>query len=57
MILFGIDLAVLLLGFAAAALLFWRVPFLPREQAEQFLRLSVIIPARNEAKMLPLLTD
>lgn len=55
MILFWIDLAILLLGFAAAALLFWRVPFLPREHAEQPLRLSVIIPARNEAKTLPLL--
>lgn len=55
MILFWVDLAVLLLGYGAAALLYFRIPLLPRKEAEQAARLSVIIPARNEAQTLPLL--
>jgi 4,4'-diaponeurosporenoate glycosyltransferase len=55
MILFWFEFAVLVAGFAAALLLFWRIPLLPRNTAEQATRLSVIIPARNEAKTLPLL--
>ena len=55
MILFWFDLVVLILGFFAAVLLFWRIPRLPREKAEQGLHVSVIIPARNEEATLPLL--
>ena len=55
MIRFWVDLVVLLLGYGAAALLYFRIPLLPRKEAEQALLLSVIIPARNEAQTLPLL--
>ena len=55
MILFWFDLVVLILGFYAAGLLFWRIPRLPREKAGAALRVSVIIPARNEEATLPLL--
>ena len=52
---FWIELAILLLGFGAAALLFWRFPCLPERAHVQGARVSVVIPARNEAKTLPLL--
>lgn len=54
---FWIELAIILLGFAAAALLFWRIPRLPQANpaADGGLRFSVVIPARNEAQTLPLL--
>ena len=56
MIGFWIELAIILLGFCAAALLFYRMPRLPdAEKTQATLRVSVIIPARNEAKTLPLL--
>ena len=56
MIGFWIELAIILLGFGAAALLFYRIPRLPdAEKTQATLRVSVIIPARNEAKILPLL--
>lgn len=55
MIRFWFDLIVILLGFFAAALLFWRIPFLPRGKNITSRKLSVIIPARNEEKTLPLL--
>ena len=53
---FWIELAIILLGFGAAALLFYRIPRLPKAQgAQSGTRVSLIIPARNEAKTLPLL--
>ena len=55
MIRFWFDLVVIFLGFGASALLFWRIPRLPRGGKPSPLRLSIIIPARNEAKTLPLL--
>ena len=55
MIRFWVDLIVLLLGYGAAALLYFRIPFLPRGQVQPSMRLSVIIPARNEEQTLPLL--
>ena len=55
MIRFWVDLVVLLLGYGAAALLYFRIPFLPRGQVQPTMRLSVIIPARNEEQTLPLL--
>ncbi len=57
MIRFWVDLIILLLGYGAAALLFFRIPFLPRKESAQAMRLSVIIPARNEEQTLPLLLD
>ncbi|HAX39549.1 MAG TPA: glycosyl transferase family 2 [Clostridiales bacterium] len=55
MIVFWFELSVLLAGFAAAVLLFWRIPDLPRAKTNASIKVSVIIPARNEAKTLPLL--
>ena len=55
MIRFWFDLVVIVLGFGACALLFWRIPLLPRGGKPSQTRLSVIIPARNEEKTLPLL--
>ena len=55
MIRFWFDLIVILLGLCASALLFWRIPLLPRKKATNPLRLSIIIPARNEEQTLPLL--
>jgi 4,4'-diaponeurosporenoate glycosyltransferase len=53
---FWIELAIILLGFGAAALLFYRIPRLPKAQgAQSGTRVSILIPARNEAKTLPLL--
>ncbi|HOP11626.1 MAG TPA: glycosyltransferase family 2 protein [Oscillospiraceae bacterium] len=54
---FWIVLSIILLGFASAAVLFFRFPRLPKAkpEAERFPLLSVIIPARNEEKNLPLL--
>ena len=53
---FWIELAIILLGFAAAALLFYRMPRLPvAQRAPSGTRVSVLIPARNEATTLPLL--
>ena len=55
MIRFWFDLVVIVLGFGTCALLFWRIPLLPRGGKPSQTRLSVIIPARNEEKTLPLL--
>ncbi len=55
MIRFWFDLIVIFLGFCAALLLFWRIPFLPRGENVPSRKLSVIIPARNEERTLPLL--
>ncbi|NCB06522.1 MAG: glycosyltransferase, partial [Clostridia bacterium] len=55
MIRFWFDLIVILLGFCAVALLFWRIPHLPRTSATKPLKLTIIIPARNEEQTLPLL--
>ncbi|MCE5188675.1 MAG: glycosyltransferase [Eubacteriales bacterium] len=56
MIGFYIELAIILLGFAAAILLFYRIPRLPQAQgARNTQRVSVVIPARNEESTLPLL--
>ncbi len=53
---FWIELAIILLGFTAAALLFYRMSRLPGAHGTQSgLLVSLIIPARNEAKTLPLL--
>ena len=49
------DLIVILLGYCAFALLFWRIPHLPRGGEAPSRKISVIIPARNEEKTLPLL--
>lgn len=57
MIGFLIELIILALGFGAAVLLFWHIPRLPEEGATEHARVSVIIPARNEALTLPLLLD
>ncbi|NLI54834.1 MAG: glycosyltransferase [Clostridiales bacterium] len=55
---FSVEFAILILGFFAAAVLFWRIPHLPRgANAPQDLRISVVIPARNEAATLPLLLE
>lgn len=57
-----LELTIVLGGFAAAAILFYQIPRLPRceEQAgnssqQQYPLVSVIIPARNEKDILPLL--
>lgn len=55
MIRFWFDLIVIVLGFCACALLFWRIPRLPRGGKVSPLRLSIVIPARNEEQTLPLL--
>ena len=55
MILFWVELTVLVAGFAAALLLFWRIPLLPRATSNPSMNVSIVIPARNEAKTLPLL--
>ncbi len=56
MILPILDWCVILLGFFAAWLLFYRIPKLPRTDAARALpRVSIVIPARNEAFSLPLL--
>ncbi len=57
MIFFWYHLCIVLLGFIAAAILFFRFPRLPekRLKLEQVPPISVIIPARNEEKNLPLL--
>lgn len=56
-----LELAVILLGFAATGLLFYRIPYLPKwkdsESASSILKISVIIPMRNEEKNMPLLLD
>lgn len=52
---FWIELVILALGFGAAILLFWRIPRLPEGLNSGNLRISVVIPARNEALTLPLL--
>jgi len=53
---FWIELAIILLGLAAAALLFYRMPRLPEARGtSDHLRVSIVIPARNEEKTLPLL--
>lgn len=52
-----IELTIVLAGFAAAFVLFYRLPVLPAKgsDAGSFLPVSVIIPARNEESCLPLL--
>ena len=53
---FWIELAIILLGFAAAALLFCRMLRLPNARATGIEpHVSVVIPARNEERTLPLL--
>lgn len=52
---FLIELIILVLGFGAAILLFWRIPRLPDGRKAENQRISIIIPARNEALTLPLL--
>jgi len=57
MIFFWYHLCIVLLGFISAAILFFRFPHLPEKSKKlgKFPSLSVIIPARNEEKNLPLL--
>ena len=57
MIFFWNHLCIVLLGFISAAILFYRFPRLPEKSKKlgKFPSLSVIIPARNEEKNLPLL--
>ena len=57
MIYFWISLSIVVLGFASAAVLFFRFPRLPAAKTEfgSLPSLSIIIPARNEGKNLPLL--
>lgn len=56
MTIFIVELIIILLGLGASALLFWRVPLLPKGVIiPPALRVSVIIPARNEVATLPLL--
>jgi hypothetical protein len=55
MILFWVELTILVAGFVAAVLLFWRIPTFPRAKANPSVEISVVTPARNEAKTLPLL--
>jgi len=51
-----LDWCMIILGFPAAVLLFFRIPKLPRIKSHNPLPdVSVVIPARNEAKTLPLL--
>lgn len=52
-----IELTIVLAGFAAAFILFYRLPVLPEKDSDagSFLPVSVIIPARNEERCLPLL--
>lgn len=52
-----IELAIVLVGLAAAAVLFYRIPALPdvKDDTADYPSVSVIIPARNEEKNLPLL--
>lgn len=52
---FWIEMIILALGYAAAVLLFWRIPHLPNGRGAGSMRISVVIPARNEALTLPLL--
>lgn len=53
------EFAIVLLGFTATAILFFRFPALPpaQQETEMFPAVSVIIPARNEEKNLPLLLE
>ena len=56
MTIFYAELAIILLGFGAATLLFFRIPRLPKQpDSQNSLRISVVIPARNEEHTLPLL--
>ena len=56
MTIFIVELIIILLGLCASALLFWRVPLLPKGAiVPPALCVSVIIPARNEKTTLPLL--
>ncbi len=50
-------LIVTLLSLISGYLILWEVPFIPftQKKREEFKKLSVIIPARNEAKNLPVL--
>ncbi|HSN93941.1 MAG TPA: glycosyltransferase family 2 protein, partial [Anaerolineaceae bacterium] len=52
-----IEFAVVVIGLAVTALLFYRLPLLPAAKKDlvPFPSVSVIIPARNEADVLPLL--
>ncbi len=55
MIGFWVELILLIIGYGACALLFWRIPRLPRVGVVENPSVSVVIPARNEEKTLPLL--
>jgi 4,4'-diaponeurosporenoate glycosyltransferase len=52
-----IELAVVVIGFMAAAVLFYRIPKLPEAEApaQSTPAVSIVIPARNEEKNLDLL--
>ncbi len=51
-----IGAVIIILGLLASRILFWKFPFLREEEvASSSLKLSVIIPARNEAANIPLL--
>lgn len=55
---FWFDLAIILLGFFSARFLLYRIPRLPAAGgARQTPPVSVIIPARNEEKTLPVLLE
>lgn len=53
-----IELLIVLLGLAVTPLLFYRFPKIPNANSNEYqFTLSVIIPARNEEKSLPLLLE
>ncbi len=54
-----VELVIVLIGIALTPVLFYRFPKLPaiRERVEHIPVISVIIPARNEEKTLPLLLE
>lgn len=49
------EIVLIFLGLITVFLLFWRIPVLPHKKPSASSRLSIIIPARNEANRLPLL--
>lgn len=59
MILIIIELVIVIIGLALTPVLFYHFPRLPevKENVESLLRISVIIPARNEEKNLALLLE
>lgn len=54
-----IEFLIVLIGLAATAFLFYRFPTMPeiKDDGKRFPTVSVIIPARNEEKNLPLLLE